>query len=151
MLNKRFIFKKSDKLKSMFNSIQTLINYNDELQRKSNKCDYFHIENRDNKDIIGWIGFVIQKKELYIADLQINEQYQRKGYGTEILDYLKIHCSIFQKDIVLYSGTNAEQFWRKNNFIQTNKTISTEQNKEFVWKHSSQSCNCHDQIKINIM
>ena len=73
----------------------------------------------DNNEIIGFIGM----NEIYIEGIFVNTNSQHRGIGTALLNKVKengknLTLSVYQKN------TNAINFYKKNDFKITSKSIN---------------------------
>lgn len=79
----------------------------------------------DNNNIIGYIVYntIQEERRLHIMSIGILEEYQRKNYGSKVIDHLK---TIENRQITLYvqvNNTKAINFYQKNNFKVEKKMV----------------------------
>ena len=79
----------------------------------------------DNNNIIGYIVYntIQEERRLHIMSIGILEEYQRKNYGSKVIDHLK---TIENRQITLYvqvNNTKAINFYQKNNFKVEKKIV----------------------------
>jgi len=79
----------------------------------------------DNNNIIGYIVYntIQEERRLHIMSIGILEEYQRKNYGSKVIDHLK---TIENCQISLYvqvNNTKAINFYQKNNFKVEKKIV----------------------------
>ena len=75
----------------------------------------------DNRNVgYFWFGRHPEKKEIFINSIQIEEQFQRKGLGTEIINWLlkeaRNHNLEFVRAVVQKNNAHAKGFFKKNGF-----------------------------------
>ncbi len=86
----------------------------------------------EDKELIGFISMV----DSYLAAIFIDSKFQSKGYGKELLDYVKKHkeyieLKVFQKNVVAY------KFYSRNGFIIEKELVDDNLNeKEYlmIWR-----------------
>jgi len=75
-----------------------------------------------------WFEQHPEKKEIFINSIQIDEQFQRKGLGTEVINWLlkeaRNHNSEFVRAVVQKSNVYARKFFAKNKFEFIEETKS---------------------------
>ena len=86
----------------------------------------------DNNNIIGYIVYntIQEERRLHIMSIGILEEYQRKNYGSKVIDHLK---TIENCQISLYvqvNNTKAINFYQKNNFKVEKKMVGYYENLE---------------------
>nr|QNO53701.1 hypothetical protein DJFKIEJF_00065 [Methanosarcinales archaeon ANME-1 ERB6] len=69
-----------------------------------------------------WFERHPEKKEIFINSIQIEEQFQRKGLGTEVINWLLINCCIHlscgQKRFPLFERALALKFKPQNLILE---------------------------------
>jgi len=99
-----------------------------------NKNTVFIAEKTNKLKTVGWISYNRQKKYILISGFYLLLKEQRKGIGTNILDYcINIWKKNNDKFIILKALKNAPwsiDFYKKNNFIiyETNKEYEPDLN-----------------------
>jgi len=83
----------------------------------------------DNRSVgYFWFEQHLEKKEIFINSIQIDEQFQRKGLGTEVINWLlkevRNHNSEFVRAVVQKNNVHARQFFEKNKFEFVEETKS---------------------------
>lgn len=72
-----------------------------------------------DRSIIGFVAFRVKEQELYLADIQVYEKYQNRGYGTKILkEAKKIAKDRDHKCIMLkvFKSSPAIRLYERNGF-----------------------------------
>lgn len=74
----------------------------------------------DNQ-IVGYMFAEIEEDKIYIANMAIKEDYRRKKYGTEILNYLKARLEQCSKNTLYVSVRETDlplqMFFKNNGFL----------------------------------
>ena len=103
-------------------SLENLVNNGHEEYEKSNgiKDDYkeFYITITHDDSVVGVLSAYIVFAEIYIDDLWIDKKYRRKGYGTQLLDYLytQYENKGFNNINLVTSEFQAPDFYIKNGY-----------------------------------
>jgi ribosomal protein S18 acetylase RimI-like enzyme len=75
-----------------------------------------------------WFERYPEKKEIFINSIQIDEQFQRKGLGTEVVNWLlkeARNCNLeFARCVVQKNNVHARKFFEKNKFEFVEETKS---------------------------
>ncbi|MGP4076594.1 N-acetyltransferase [Halobacillus sp. K22] len=79
----------------------------------------------DEKDVVGFISMV----DNYLAALFIHVNYQGKGYGKGLLNYMKNQMNIIQLK-VYEKNSQAVNFYLKNGFAIIEKLLDERTNEE---------------------
>ena len=83
----------------------------------------------DNRSVgYFWFEQHPEKKEIFINSIQIDEQFQRKGLGTEVLNGLHKEARNrnleFVRAVVQKNNVHARKFFEKNKFESVEETES---------------------------
>lgn len=83
---------------------------------------------KKDKTNLGTVDFGISAHQISIDNITIYEPYQRQGYGTIAIDFIKGYSRLMRKPIVLYSLEDSVKFYLKHNFkfikdVAKNKTV----------------------------
>ena len=94
--------------------------------------DIFIIYDEVNNNIIGTVTIILEKKLFHhgkyvchIEDLIITSKYKNKGYGSNVLDFIKIYAR--EKNcykIILNCNIDLKKFYSKNEFKNKNIQMS---------------------------
>ncbi len=75
-----------------------------------------------------WFEQHPEKKEIFINSIQIVEQFQRKGLGTEVINWLlkeaRNHNLEFVRGVVQKNNAHAKEFFERNKFKFIEETES---------------------------
>jgi ribosomal protein S18 acetylase RimI-like enzyme len=101
----------------------------------------------DNRNVgYFWFERYPEKKEIFINSIQIVEQFQRKGLGTEIVNWLLKEAMNrnleFVRGVVQKNNIHARKFFEKNKFEfieETESGILVERRVDVKWFSSTYS------------
>jgi putative acetyltransferase len=81
----------------------------------------------ENKDIAGFISVAGEgKKDIYIDEFWIKEEYQRKGIGTKLLEFIEsryLKKGIKSISVMTSKKANALKFYKKYGFKKNSEDI----------------------------
>ena len=128
---------RDDAFKTRLLKGKALFAYNSELFKESKRAQTYWItmDFGQKTHRIGFIAFYIVAEEIFVDYIDIDERLQRKNIGSTIVSWMKALCVLFNKRIRLYSSPQAEGYWKKMNFQETEVTVSHEGNKEYIWSY----------------
>jgi len=66
---------------------------------------------------LGKMALEINRYNIYVGDLYIFKVHRKKGYGSLMLNFVKVISEMTNKPIFLYAINNTEEFYRKNGFV----------------------------------
>jgi hypothetical protein len=69
-----------------------------------------------NRKQIGFTGFTISDIQIYIDYHNVEAEFQRKGYGSMMIDVIKGLAIFSKKPIILYSLENSVKYYKKMGF-----------------------------------
>ena len=86
--------------------------------------DYRVIKSKNK--IIGLIKIVATKDSIYLAEIQIDRQYQNKGIGTNIITIIIDKAKLSQKQLwlKLVKGNPVEKLYRRLGFVVFEETLT---------------------------
>jgi GNAT superfamily N-acetyltransferase len=110
----------NDSIKNFPSNIRKESDYND-FKNIFNKSIVYIVEKSNIKKIIGWIAYEIYPEYTFIGGLYLLIDEQRKGIGTELLNYcidtLKSeNCKLIILNALKIAPWSIE-FYRKNGFL----------------------------------
>lgn len=62
-------------------------------------------------------GFTISEEKIYVDTLDVDEEFQRMGYGTLIIDIIKGIAELLEKPIHIYSINHSYPFYESQGFV----------------------------------
>ena len=75
------------------------------------------IKKKLNNQTIGFIMYSLENDEIYIFMLGLDQPFQRKGYGSEVVDLMKTKASTIKLNCVSGDGEDeAIAFWTSQGF-----------------------------------
>lgn len=66
---------------------------------------------------IGKVGFTISNEKIYVDDFNVDDKFQRTGYGSIMMDVIKGLSRFTKKPIHLYSVGYSLTFYTKMGFV----------------------------------
>jgi len=92
----------------------------------------------NNNEIIGWLRYNLFWDSIpFMNMIYFLEPERKKGYGEKLLKFWEIEMKNKGFDIVLtstQSDENAQEFYRKNNYIECGSLKFTKQALEIIFK-----------------
>jgi len=69
-----------------------------------------------DKKVVGSAGFTITDLQIYVDSLNIDSEFQKLGYGSIVMDFLKGLSRFIKKPILLFSAGDSVGYYEKMEF-----------------------------------
>ena len=105
--------------------VEQVYSWNPTLFRDNFVSQDYRVIKIGNK-IIGLIKIVATKDSIYLAEIQIDRQYQNKGIGTNIIIDIINEAKLSQKQLwlKLVKGNPVEKLYRRLGFVVFEETFT---------------------------